>query len=163
VRVVIGNPPVVFRILIAGVLKDGRILDLGNGERWTFVFIFEGRICVPSPSMCADPSISFANILTGKWKEHDPYELGPRLNARNSLGRPNSVCLFPSFYSDMPVNEYLLGDHFPHIPRLARALLHRSRRRNPSRLPRRLTLQRIPHLAALLPLERRSPGCSQCG
>ena len=35
---------------------------------------------------------SFANILDGKWKEHDPYDLGPRLTARNNLyGYTNAV------------------------------------------------------------------------
>lgn len=34
----------------------------------------------------------FADILDGNWRQHDPYDLEGRLNARTSLyGRPNQV------------------------------------------------------------------------
>lgn len=34
----------------------------------------------------------FASILEGKWKEHDPYDVEKRLEAKTSLyGRPNQV------------------------------------------------------------------------
>ena len=34
----------------------------------------------------------FSDILNGNWKQHDPYELEGRINARNSIyGRPNQV------------------------------------------------------------------------
>jgi len=40
----------------------------------------------------------FAHILKGNWREHDPYDLGPRLNARNSLyGNPNAASVFRTF------------------------------------------------------------------
>lgn len=36
----------------------------------------------------------FADILSGDWREHDPYDLVNRINARTSLyGRPNQVIL----------------------------------------------------------------------
>jgi len=73
-----------FRIRRAGVQWDmfSPHIDGGGIERWEDP---EFRKC-------------FTNILTGKWKEHDPYDLGPRLNARNSLyGRPNASSIFRTF------------------------------------------------------------------
>lgn len=38
----------------------------------------------------------FEKILTGEWREHDPYDLQGRLDARSSLyGRPNQVGIYP--------------------------------------------------------------------
>jgi hypothetical protein len=35
----------------------------------------------------------FEDILSGAWRDHDPYDLKGRLDARSSLyGRPNQVC-----------------------------------------------------------------------
>lgn len=34
----------------------------------------------------------FADILSGNWRQHDPYDLVNRINAKTSLyGRPNQV------------------------------------------------------------------------
>jgi hypothetical protein len=35
----------------------------------------------------------FEDILSGNWRQHDPYELEGRIDARTSLyGRPQQVC-----------------------------------------------------------------------
>jgi len=73
-----------FRIRRAGLRWGFHIphIDGGGIERWEDP---EFRKC-------------FENILNGNWKEHDPYDLGPRLNARNSLyGRPSAASIFRTF------------------------------------------------------------------
>jgi hypothetical protein len=94
-----------FRIRRAGVQWGFHSphIDGGGIERWEDPEFRKWCVDLPPQTrrgmymrieiIRADLSISFTNILTGKWKEHDPYDLGPRLNARNSLyGRPNAVC-----------------------------------------------------------------------
>ena len=47
-----------------------------------------------------DPSFRkcFENILNGNWRDHDPFALEGRLNARNSLhGMPNQSSIFRTF------------------------------------------------------------------
>ena len=40
----------------------------------------------------------FENILNGNWRDHDPFALEGRLNARNSLhGMPNQSSIFRTF------------------------------------------------------------------
>ena len=40
----------------------------------------------------------FENILNGNWKDHDPFSLEGRLNARSSLyGRPSQSSIFRTF------------------------------------------------------------------
>jgi len=66
----------------AGFELIGPHMDGGSIERWEDP---EFRKC-------------YADILNGDWKKHDPYDLGPRLNARNSLyGLPNAASIFRTF------------------------------------------------------------------
>jgi hypothetical protein len=64
---------------------------------WHFVFFFcpdLTYITGGSIERWEDPTFRkcFEDILTGKWREHDPYALQGRLDARSSLyGRPNQV------------------------------------------------------------------------
>jgi hypothetical protein len=48
----------------------------------------------------------FADIFSGEWKNHDPYELEGRLNARSSLyGRPNQSTVFRTFQGWLAISE----------------------------------------------------------
>lgn len=52
------------------------------------------RVAGGSIERWEDPTFRkcFEDILTGNWREHDPYALRGRLDARSSLyGRPNQV------------------------------------------------------------------------
>jgi len=65
-------------------------IDGGSIERWedeTF------RLC-------------FADILNGNWREHDPYDLVNRINARSSLyGRPNQSTVFRTYQGWLALSE----------------------------------------------------------
>ncbi|KAG2017541.1 hypothetical protein CC2G_007041 [Coprinopsis cinerea AmutBmut pab1-1] len=55
-----------------------------------------------------DPSFRkcFADILSGDWRKHDPYDLAGRLNARSSLyGRPNQSSVFRTFQGWLAMSE----------------------------------------------------------
>lgn len=48
--------------------------------------------------------LCFDDILSGNWREHDPYDLVNRINARSSLyGRPNQVCHIPFVACSIPL------------------------------------------------------------
>ncbi|KAF4570972.1 hypothetical protein EYR36_008299 [Pleurotus pulmonarius] len=48
----------------------------------------------------------FADILSGDWRAHDPYDLEGRLNARSSLyGRPNQSTVFRTFQGWLALSE----------------------------------------------------------
>ncbi|KAF8135193.1 hypothetical protein EV363DRAFT_1322754 [Boletus edulis] len=48
----------------------------------------------------------YEDILTGNWRQHDPYELENRLNARISLyGRPGQASVFRSFQGWLAMSE----------------------------------------------------------
>ncbi|KAF8636796.1 hypothetical protein AX17_003258 [Amanita inopinata Kibby_2008] len=48
----------------------------------------------------------FADILSGEWRRHDPYDLEGRLNARTSLyGRPNQSTVFRTFQGWLSMSE----------------------------------------------------------
>jgi len=48
----------------------------------------------------------FAEILSGNWRKHDPYELKDRLNARSSLyGRPGQATVFRTFQGWLAMSE----------------------------------------------------------
>ncbi|KAH7928102.1 DUF1479-domain-containing protein [Leucogyrophana mollusca] len=48
----------------------------------------------------------YADILTGNWRKHDPYELEGRLNARSSLyGRPGQATVFRTFQGWLAMSE----------------------------------------------------------
>jgi len=48
----------------------------------------------------------FENILNGNWRDHDPFALEGRLNARNSLhGRPNQSSIFRTFQGWLAMSE----------------------------------------------------------
>jgi hypothetical protein len=67
----INFPPLIHEILVGGTM-----------ERWEDPFF---RKC-------------FETILNGNWRDHDPFALEGRLNARNSLyGRPNQSSIFRTF------------------------------------------------------------------
>ena len=70
-------PPLIHEILVLLLLLLG-----GMMERWEDPFF---RKC-------------FEDILNGNWREHDPFALEGRLNARNSLyGRANQSSIFRTF------------------------------------------------------------------
>ncbi|XP_006459018.1 hypothetical protein AGABI2DRAFT_217897 [Agaricus bisporus var. bisporus H97] len=65
-------------------------IDGGSIERWE------------------DPTFRkcFEDILTGNWREHDPYALRGRLDARSSLyGRPNQSTVFRTFQGWLSMSE----------------------------------------------------------
>ncbi|KIM63346.1 hypothetical protein SCLCIDRAFT_1214235, partial [Scleroderma citrinum Foug A] len=65
-------------------------IDSGSIERWEDVNF---RRC-------------FADILTGNWRQHDPYELTHRLDARSSLyGRPDQASAFRTFQGWLALSE----------------------------------------------------------
>ncbi|KAF9007508.1 hypothetical protein BDQ17DRAFT_1422870 [Cyathus striatus] len=65
-------------------------VDGGSVERWEDQ---EFRKC-------------FADIFSGNWKNHDPYELEGRLNARSSIyGRPNQSTVFRTFQGWLAMSE----------------------------------------------------------
>jgi len=65
-------------------------VDGGTMERWEDPFF---RKC-------------FENILNGNWRDHDPFALEGRLNARNSLyGRPNQSSIFRTFQGWLAMSE----------------------------------------------------------
>ncbi|PFH48468.1 hypothetical protein AMATHDRAFT_65378 [Amanita thiersii Skay4041] len=81
-----------FRIRHPGVQWNAHPphIDGGSTERWED----------PVFRQC------FADILSGEWKRHDPYELEGRLNARSSLyGRPNQATVFRTFQGWLAVSE----------------------------------------------------------
>ncbi|EKM54672.1 uncharacterized protein PHACADRAFT_258661 [Phanerochaete carnosa HHB-10118-sp] len=48
----------------------------------------------------------FADILNGNWRQHDPYDLEGRINARNSLyGRPNQSSIFRTYQGWLALSE----------------------------------------------------------
>jgi len=48
----------------------------------------------------------FANILNGNWRQHDPYDLEGRLDARTSLyGRPSQATAFRTFQGWLSLSE----------------------------------------------------------
>ncbi|KAG8212919.1 hypothetical protein J3R82DRAFT_11274 [Butyriboletus roseoflavus] len=48
----------------------------------------------------------FEDILTGNWRQHDPYELEHRLDARSSLyGRPGQASVFRTFQGWLAMSE----------------------------------------------------------
>ncbi|TFK35599.1 hypothetical protein BDQ12DRAFT_611456 [Crucibulum laeve] len=48
----------------------------------------------------------FEDILNGNWRNHDPYDLEGRLNARSSLyGRPNQSSIFRTFQGWLAMSE----------------------------------------------------------
>ncbi|KAL0567767.1 hypothetical protein V5O48_014226 [Marasmius crinis-equi] len=48
----------------------------------------------------------FNDILCGKWRSHDPYDLSGRLNARASIyNRPNQASIFRSFQGWLAISE----------------------------------------------------------
>jgi hypothetical protein len=68
--------------LIRRSCSSFKILIGGTIERWEDPFF---RKC-------------FENILNGNWKNHDPYSLKGRLDARSSLyGRPSQSTIFRTF------------------------------------------------------------------
>ncbi|KAJ3560099.1 hypothetical protein NP233_g11060 [Leucocoprinus birnbaumii] len=81
-----------FRIRKAGV-KWGvhpPHIDGGSIERWE------------------DPAFRkcFEDILSGRWRQHDPYDLQGRLDARSSLyGRPNQATVFRTFQGWLSMSE----------------------------------------------------------
>ncbi|TFY82741.1 hypothetical protein EWM64_g1272 [Hericium alpestre] len=81
-----------FRIRHPGVQWDAHPphVDGGSIERWedeTF------RTC-------------FADILSGNWRKHDPYDLEGRVNARSSLyKRPNQASVFRTFQGWLALSE----------------------------------------------------------
>ena len=71
-----------FRILVGGML-----------ERWEDPFFRK----------------FFENIFNDNWRDHDPFALEGRLNARTSLhGRPNQSSIFRSFQGRLAMRLYLL-------------------------------------------------------
>ncbi|PPQ74604.1 hypothetical protein CVT24_004193 [Panaeolus cyanescens] len=65
-------------------------IDGGTIERWEDPYF---RRC-------------FEEIFQGKWQDHDPYDLGGRLEARSSLyGRPNQSSIFRSFQGWLAMSE----------------------------------------------------------
>jgi Protein of unknown function (DUF1479) len=71
VKLSISSLPLIHEILVGGSM-----------ERWEDPFF---RKC-------------FENILNGNWRDHDPFALEGRLNARNSLhGMPNQSSIFRTF------------------------------------------------------------------
>ncbi|KAF9048815.1 DUF1479-domain-containing protein [Panaeolus papilionaceus] len=78
------HPPHVDGNMLVGILCCGTI------ERWEDPYF---RRC-------------FEEIFQGRWKEHDPYNLGGRLDARSSLyGRPNQSSIFRSFQGWLAMSE----------------------------------------------------------
>ncbi|KAF9009601.1 hypothetical protein BDQ17DRAFT_1421771 [Cyathus striatus] len=48
----------------------------------------------------------FENIFSGNWRMHDPYDIGPRVDARTSLhGRPNQCSVFRTFQGWLSMTE----------------------------------------------------------
>ncbi|OJA13021.1 hypothetical protein AZE42_03520 [Rhizopogon vesiculosus] len=48
----------------------------------------------------------FADILSGNWRQHDPYELEGRIDARSSLyGRPGQATVFRTFQGWLAMSE----------------------------------------------------------
>ncbi|KAF5357951.1 hypothetical protein D9756_001184 [Leucocoprinus leucothites] len=48
----------------------------------------------------------FDDILSGNWRQHDPYDLPGRLEARSSMyGRPNQASIFRSFQGWLSMSE----------------------------------------------------------
>ncbi|TFK22748.1 DUF1479-domain-containing protein [Coprinopsis marcescibilis] len=65
-------------------------VDGGSIERWED----------PNFRMC------FADILSGNWQKHDPYDLEGRLNAKSSLyGRPSQSSVFRTFQGWLAMSE----------------------------------------------------------
>ncbi|KAF9460315.1 DUF1479-domain-containing protein [Collybia nuda] len=81
-----------FRIRRPGVQWDVHPphIDGGGIERWED----------PNLRMC------FSSILSGDWRQHDPYLLEGRLDARNSLyRRPNQSSIFRTFQGWLAMSE----------------------------------------------------------
>lgn len=58
----------------------------------------------------------FKDILTGNWRQHDPYELEHRLDARSSLyGRPGQATVFRTFQGWLAM-RFVGIDHRRHPP-----------------------------------------------
>ncbi|RDB26364.1 Uncharacterized protein YbiU [Hypsizygus marmoreus] len=65
-------------------------IDGGSIERWEDPIF---RLC-------------FSNVLSGNWRQHDPYELEGRLNAQSSrYGRPNQSTVFRTFQGWLAMSE----------------------------------------------------------
>ncbi|KAJ3490842.1 hypothetical protein NLI96_g1126 [Meripilus lineatus] len=48
----------------------------------------------------------FADILSGNWRQHDPYDLDGRINARSSMyGRPNQSTIFRTYQGWLAFSE----------------------------------------------------------
>ncbi|TFK91415.1 DUF1479-domain-containing protein [Polyporus arcularius HHB13444] len=81
-----------FRIRHPGVQWDAHPphVDGGGIERWEDKFF---RGC-------------FADILSGNWREHDPYDLQNRIHARSSLyKRPNQATVFRTYQGWLALSE----------------------------------------------------------
>ncbi|KAI0084900.1 DUF1479-domain-containing protein [Irpex rosettiformis] len=53
----------------------------------------------------------FIDILNGRWKEHDPYDLGARINARTTLyGKPNQASVFRAFQGWLALSNTSPGE-----------------------------------------------------
>ncbi|KAH6909282.1 hypothetical protein BKA70DRAFT_1278064 [Coprinopsis sp. MPI-PUGE-AT-0042] len=65
-------------------------IDGGTTERWE----------EPTFRQC------FTDILSGNWRQHDPYDLEGRLNAKSSLyGRPSQSSIFRTFQGWLAMSE----------------------------------------------------------
>ncbi|TEB05175.1 DUF1479-domain-containing protein, partial [Coprinellus micaceus] len=59
----------------------------------------------------------FEDILEGKWKEHDPYDLAGRFGARTSLyGRPSQSTVFRTFQGWLAMSETAPGEDPSSVP-----------------------------------------------
>lgn len=77
----------------------------------------------------------FEDILTGNWRQHDPYELEYRLDARSSLyGRPGQATVFRTFQGWLAM-RFVAIDHPRHalfISLMIDSLVRQRRQREPS-------------------------------
>ena len=124
-------------ILCLPVCFSFRILVGGTIERWedsTF------RKC-------------FENILNGNWREHDPFSLEGRLDARSSLyGRPNQCSIFRTFQGWLSIRWFYWRHDTLERILLTDGLIQWDRS-NPwhySFLPWRSALERIHHSETVL-------------
>ncbi|KAG6337106.1 hypothetical protein ID866_1980 [Astraeus odoratus] len=61
----------------------------------------------------------YGDVLSGNWRQHDPYELEHRVDAQGSLyGRREQVCSHFSFGSILFTTVRLLGDCIKNLPRM---------------------------------------------
>ena len=115
-----------------------RILVGGSIERWEDSFF---RKC-------------FEDILNGNWRDHDPFSLEGRLDARSSLyGRPGQSSILRTFQGWLSMRWF----YWHHVILEQRILLtddsiqwDRSNRRHHSFLPWRSALECIHHSEAVL-------------